>query len=96
MRIVEDCGYAYVVGLAGGGFFHSLKGMKQAPKGFINGWKGAYSLAKFKSPQTAGSFAIFGTLFSTTECALVGIRNKDDMLNPIISGFVTSASLSFR
>ncbi|MEN2499717.1 MAG: Mitochondrial import inner membrane translocase subunit Tim17-B [Marteilia pararefringens] len=96
MRIFEDCGYAYVVGVAGGGFFHSIKGFRQAPQGLSNKLLGGFNQMRVKSPQTAGSFAIFGTLFAATECTLYGLRKKEDLANPIISGFVTSAALSCR
>ena len=35
-------------------------------------------------------------MFSSVDCALLKLRNKEDPLNPIISGFATGAILAFR
>ena len=85
-----------MIGLVGSGFFNSLKGFRQGPVGIMNKFRGGYQLARLQAPRTAGSFAIFGTLFATSECALLSYRKKEDLLNPILSGFATSAGLSIR
>lgn len=43
-----------------------------------------------------GSFALWGGLFSMTDCALIHLRNKEDYLNPIAAGFFTGGFLAIR
>ena len=43
-----------------------------------------------------GSFALWGCVFSTTDCMLLAVRKKEDGANPIISGFFTGGCLAFR
>lgn len=45
---------------------------------------------------TAGGFAMWGGLFSTFDCALLAIRQKDDPINPILSGAITGGVLAAR
>ena len=45
---------------------------------------------------TAGGFAMWGGLFSTFDCALLAIRQKDDPINPIMSGAITGGVLAAR
>ncbi len=44
----------------------------------------------------AGNFAVWGGLFSTFDCALVHIRQKEDPWNSITSGALTGAVLAAR
>lgn len=44
----------------------------------------------------AGGFAMWGGLFSTFDCALLAIRQKDDPINPIVSGAITGGVLAAR
>jgi hypothetical protein len=44
----------------------------------------------------AGGFAMWGGLFSTFDCALLAIRQKDDPINPIMSGAITGGVLAAR
>lgn len=41
-------------------------------------------------------FALQGGLFSTYDCAIKGIRKKEDPWNAIIAGFFTGGSLAVR
>jgi import inner membrane translocase subunit TIM17 len=42
------------------------------------------------------TFAFQGGLFSTYDCAIKGIRKKEDPWNAIIAGFFTGGSLAVR
>lgn len=44
----------------------------------------------------AGSFAVWGGLFSTIDCGLVRLRGKEDPWNSITSGALTGAILASR
>ena len=50
----------------------------------------------FKIINHLGSFALWGGLFSMTDCALIHLRNKEDFLNPIAAGFFTGGFLAIR
>lgn len=43
-----------------------------------------------------GNFAVWGAMFSTFDCAFVGIRGKEDPWNAIASGALTSGVLAAR
>ena len=43
-----------------------------------------------------GNFALWGLIYSSTECALIKLRHKDDSLNAIVGGFTTGYLLSCR
>lgn len=45
---------------------------------------------------TAGNFAVWGGLFSTFDCCLMGLRGKEDPWNSIGSGAITGAVLAAR
>ena len=53
-------------------------------------------LMKKRAPVLGGSFALWGGLFSSCECTLIHLRNKEDYINPIVSGFVTGGLLAAR
>jgi len=44
----------------------------------------------------AGNFAVWGGLFSTFDCCLMGLRGKEDPWNSIGSGAITGAVLAAR
>lgn len=44
----------------------------------------------------AGSFAVWGGLFSMIDCGLVQVRGKEDPWNSITSGAMTGAILAAR
>ena len=46
--------------------------------------------------RAAGGFAMWGGLFSTFDCTLMAIRQKDDPINPIASGAITGGVLAAR
>jgi import inner membrane translocase subunit TIM17 len=46
--------------------------------------------------ENIGNFAVWGGMFSTFDCALIGIRGKEDPFNAIASGFLTGGVLAAR
>lgn len=51
---------------------------------------------KARAPVLGGNFAVWGGLFSTFDCGMKGIRQKEDPWNSIASGFLTSGVLAAR
>lgn len=51
---------------------------------------------KARAPVTGGNFGVWGGMFSTYDCAVKGIRQKEDPYNSIIAGFLTGGSLAIR
>jgi len=66
----------------GGTFFHSIKGARNAPRG--ERLAGAVEAVKANARRLGGSFAVWGGLFSTFDCCLIAIRNKEDPYNSIV------------
>ncbi|VVC37829.1 Mitochondrial inner membrane translocase subunit Tim17/Tim22/Tim23/peroxisomal protein PMP24 [Cinara cedri] len=96
MRILEDLGGAFAMGLIGGGIFQSIKGFRNAPTGFNRRFNGAFHSVATRAPNIGGSFAVWGGLFSTIDCSLVAIRKKEDPWNSIASGALTGGILAAR
>ncbi|KAI9263778.1 mitochondrial inner membrane translocase subunit Tim17/Tim22/Tim23/peroxisomal protein PMP24 [Sporodiniella umbellata] len=92
--IFSDLGGAFVMGAVGGGLWHSVKGAKNSPRG--ERLVGAVSAMKARAPVLGGNFAVWGGLFSTFDCGLKGIRQKEDPWNSIISGGLTGGVLAAR
>ncbi|KAG5458654.1 MAG: mitochondrial inner membrane translocase subunit Tim17/Tim22/Tim23/peroxisomal protein PMP24 [Olpidium bornovanus] len=82
------------MGAIGGAIWHSVKGAKNSPKG--ERIIGAVSAAKVRAPVLGGNFAVWGGLFSTFDCGIKGIRQKEDPWNSIASGFLTGGVLALR
>lgn len=82
------------MGVIGGSIWHFVRGAKNSPKGarII----GAIDAVKVRAPVLGGSFAVWGGLFSTFDCTLVGIRQKEDPWNSIASGALTGGVLASR
>ena len=49
-----------------------------------------------RAPILGGNFALWGLIYSSTECALIKLRHKDDSINSIVGGFTTGYMLSCR
>ncbi|KAH8357100.1 hypothetical protein KR084_001834 [Drosophila pseudotakahashii] len=96
IRIVEDCGCAFMMGTIGGSLFEFLKGFRNAPAGLRRGLFGGFDSVKMRTPVIAGSFAIWGATFSTVDCALVSYRQREDAWNSIVSGAATGGILAAR
>ena len=75
----------------GGTIFHSFKGARNAPRG--ERMAGAVEAVKANARRLGGSFAVWGGLFSTFDCCLIAIRNKEDPYNSIVSSDAVFAPL---
>uniref|UniRef100_A0A069DPP7 Putative mitochondrial import inner membrane translocase subunit tim17-a-like protein n=1 Tax=Panstrongylus megistus TaxID=65343 RepID=A0A069DPP7_9HEMI len=95
-RIVDDCGGAFTMGAIGGAVFQSIKGFRNAPSGFNKRLIGSMAAVKQRTPIIAGSFAVWGCMFSTIDCTLVHYRQKEDPWNSIISAAATGGILAAR
>ncbi|GJZ61556.1 hypothetical protein Tco_0617693 [Tanacetum coccineum] len=75
-RILDDIGGAFGMGAVGGTAFHFLKGVYNSPKSerFIGGTQAV----RMNAPRLGGSFAVWGGLFSTFDCTMVYVRQKED------------------
>lgn len=93
-RILDDVGGAFGMGAVGGSAFHFLKGIYNSPKGerFIGGTQAV----RMNAPRVGGSFAVWGGLFSTFDCTMVYLRQKEDPWNSIIAGAATGGFLQMR
>mmetsp|Transcript_16424 Transcript_16424/g.35673 ORF Transcript_16424/g.35673 Transcript_16424/m.35673 type:complete len:190 (-) Transcript_16424:523-1092(-) len=93
-RIIDDVGGAFAMGAIGGSIWHFFKGMRNSPKGAR--LAGAVDAVKLRAPVLGSSFAVWGGLFSTFDCCLVGLRGKEDPWNSIMSGAITGGVLAAR
>ncbi|GKV03466.1 hypothetical protein SLEP1_g15758 [Rubroshorea leprosula] len=93
-RILDDIGGAFGMGAVGGAAFHFLKGVYNSPTGarLIGGTQAV----RMNAPRVGGSFAVWGGLFSTFDCTMVYVRQKEDPWNSIIAGAATGGFLSMR
>ncbi|XP_016962458.1 probable mitochondrial import inner membrane translocase subunit Tim17 4 [Drosophila biarmipes] len=96
IRIVEDCGCAFVMGTIGGSLFQYLKGFRNAPAGLRRGLYGGFESVRLRTPAIAGSFAIWGATFSTVDCFVISYRQREDSWNSIVSGAATGGILAAR
>lgn len=93
-RIVDDVGGAFAMGCVGGSLWYMVRGFINSPaKERI---RGALIATKFRGPIMGGSFAMWGGIFSATDCLLLATRQEDSPINSVIAGFVTGAILSNR
>lgn len=82
------------MGAIGGTIWHSIKGARSSPSGAR--LRGAVDAVKLRVPVLGGSFAVWGGLFSTFDCALVGVRGVEDPFNSIAAGASTGGLLAAR
>lgn len=93
-RIADDVGGAFSMGAVGGSAWHFIRGMKNSPKG--ERFLGGTQAVRINAPRIGGSFAVWGGLFSTFDCSLVYMRQKEDPWNSIAAGFLTGGFLQLR
>ncbi|KAL8505625.1 hypothetical protein ACS0TY_016749 [Phlomoides rotata] len=93
-RILDDVGGAFGMGAVGGAAFHFLKGIYNSPKG--ERLIGGSQAVPMNAPRVGGSFAVWGGLFSTFDCTMVYVRQKEDPWNSIIAGAATGGFLQMR
>ncbi|KAL0697981.1 hypothetical protein Bca4012_054103 [Brassica carinata] len=93
-RILDDIGGAFGMGIAGASVFHFIRGIYNSPAGAR--LAGGAQFVRMNAPKVGGSFAVWGGLFSTMDCAMVYARQKEDPWNSIIAGAATGGLLSLR
>lgn len=93
-RILDDIGGAFSMGAVGGSAWHFVKGMKNSPKG--ERVLGGTQAVRLNAPRIGGSFAVWGGLFSTFDCSMVYLRQKEDPWNSIAAGAATGGFLQLR
>ncbi|KAL5713343.1 hypothetical protein ACHQM5_015428 [Ranunculus cassubicifolius] len=93
-RILGDLGSAFAMGCVGSTIIYYGKGIVQGAKGK----RLATGLEEVRMGRNrfGGSFAVWGGLFSTFDCTMVYLRQKEDPWNSITAGAATSAFLSTR
>lgn len=82
------------MGAVGGSAFHFLKGIYNSPKG--ERLIGGSQAVRMNAPRVGGSFAVWGGLFSTFDCTMVYVRQKEDPWNSIMAGAFTGGFLQMR
>ena len=93
-RILDDIGGAFAMGAIGGGVWNSVKGARNSPRG--ERLLGSSMAVRARAPVLGGNFAVWGGLFSSFDCTLVWLRQKEDPWNSIISGAATGGVLAAR
>jgi import inner membrane translocase subunit TIM17 len=93
-RIIDDAGGAFGMGVVGGSIYHYLKGVYNSPNGYR--LSGGAQAVRMNAPRVGGSFAAWGCLFSSFDCAMVYARQKEDPWNSIAAGAATGGLLSMR
>ncbi|KAK9456609.1 mitochondrial inner membrane translocase subunit Tim17/Tim22/Tim23/peroxisomal protein PMP24 [Dipodascopsis uninucleata] len=92
--IINDFGGAFSMGVIGGTLWHGIKGFRNSPSGERR--LGAISAIKSRAPVVGGNFGSWGGVFSIFDCAIKGIRRKEDPFNAIFAGFCTGGALALR
>ncbi|KAJ8436521.1 hypothetical protein Cgig2_026636 [Carnegiea gigantea] len=93
-RILDDLGGAFAMGAVGGSVYHFLRGSYNSPRG--ERFVGGIQTMRMSAPKTGGGFAVWGGLFSTFDCAMVYVRQKEDPWNSIFAGAATGGFLQMR
>lgn len=93
-RILDDIGGAFSMGAVGGSAWHFIRGMKNSPRG--ERMLGGAQAVRINAPRIGGSFAVWGGLFSTFDCSMVYLRQKEDPWNSIAAGAATGGFLQLR
>ncbi|KAK1287756.1 Mitochondrial import inner membrane translocase subunit TIM17-2 [Acorus calamus] len=91
---VIDTGGAFGMGAVGGSIFHFLKGAHHSPRG--ERLRGATEAVRMNAPRIGGSFAVWCALFSTFDCSMVHLRQKEDPWNSIVAGAASAGLLQMR
>lgn len=82
------------MGSIGGAVFYFFKGLFNSPK--KERFFGGIQHLKRRAPVLGGNFGLWAGLFSCFDCAFMYARNKEDIYNPIASGFLTGGVLAIR
>ncbi|ORY17436.1 mitochondrial import inner membrane translocase subunit tim-17 [Clohesyomyces aquaticus] len=92
--VMNDAGGAFAMGSVGGTIWHGIKGFRNSPYGERG--IGAITAVKARAPVLGGNFGVWGLLFMSFNCAVQGVRKKEDPWNGIVAGFFTGGSLASR
>ncbi|KAL1868255.1 translocase of the inner membrane [Diaporthe australafricana] len=96
--ILNDFGGAFAMGpfhqAIGGTIWHGIKGFRNSPYGERR--IGAITAVKMRAPVLGGNFGAWGGIFSLSDCAVKGVRQKEDPWNAIGAGFLTGGALAIR
>ncbi|KAF6840324.1 Mitochondrial import inner membrane translocase subunit tim17 [Colletotrichum musicola] len=92
--VLNDFGGAFAMGAVGGAVWHGVKGFRNSPYGDRR--IGAITAIKMRAPVLGGNFGAWGGIFSLSDCAVKGIRQKEDAWNAIGAGFITGGALAMR
>jgi len=82
------------MGCIGGFAWNFVKGARNSPQG--DRMTGALFAARQRAPILGGNFAVWGGTFSSFDCSLMYVRQRDDHWNAIASGFLTGGVLAAR
>ncbi|PIA55882.1 hypothetical protein AQUCO_00700302v1 [Aquilegia coerulea] len=93
-RIIDDLGGAFAMGAGGGTVYHFVRGARRSEKG--QRFAGGMQNARMFAPKTGGGFAVWGGLFSTCDCTMVYLRQKEDPYNSVVAGAFTGGILQIR
>ncbi|KAL3623693.1 hypothetical protein CASFOL_032509 [Castilleja foliolosa] len=93
-HILDNIGRSFGIGAVGGSAFHFLKGVHSSPKGAR--LVGGSEAVRMNAPRIGGSFAVGAGLFSTFNCSMVYLRQKEDHWNSIIAAAATGGFLQIR
>ncbi|CAG0900265.1 unnamed protein product [Cyprideis torosa] len=75
---------------------HPVVTLRTQEKGFSRRFIGSMAAVKERAPIIGGNFAVWGGTFSTIDCTLVHLRQKEDPWNSILSGAATGGILAAR
>ena len=92
--ILNDFGGAFAMGCIGGTIWHGIKGARNSPRG--ERMLSSVSAIKARAPVLGGNFGVWGGLFTTFDCSVKSVRQKEDPWNAIIAGFSTGSTLALR
>lgn len=95
-RIVGDCGGAFAMGCIGGALFGLVGGARSAPAGAQRRLMGGLVRMREKGPVLGGQFAAWCLCFTSFECTLSHMRQKEDPWNSIMAGAGAGATMSAR
>jgi len=94
VRIMEEVGGAFATGCVGGSLCYMVRGFINSPaKERI---RGALTATKFRGPMIGGSFAMWGGIFSITDCLLRAVRQDDSSFNSLLAGYVTTVVMFYH
>ena len=84
------------MGVIGGGLFNFIGGARNAPSGYYRRFLGGSVRMRENAPKMGGQFAAWCLCFSSMECSLVYLRQKEDPWNSIMSGAGAGAVMAAR